>query len=135
MSPTPDGKELEEIHQRVRVAIRERRPISAMYQGHARKLCPHVLGRNKQGQRQMLCYQYGGASQSGLRPEGDPANWRCIAMSGLSDVQLLNEPWQTAESYSRQQTCVEQIEVAVEDAETTRNKDSAEAAEAGGGQS
>ena len=50
-----------------------------------------------------------------------------MAVAGLSDVQLLNDPWQTAETYSHQQTCVEQIEVEVEDA-PTRKKDSAEAA-------
>ena len=59
MSTAPDGKEsLEEIYQLVRTAIREQRPISAIYHGHERQLCPHLLGRNHQGRLQVLCYQY-----------------------------------------------------------------------------
>jgi hypothetical protein len=125
----------EEIHALVRAAILERRPIGAMYNGQLRRLCPHVLGWSKQGRLQMLGYQYGGGSQSGLRTEDGSANWRCMALEGLSDVEPRNDPWQTAK-FVHPQTCVEQIEVTVEGwPTTTRNRDSAEVAEAGGGQS
>jgi hypothetical protein len=77
---------LEEIHERVRTAILEQRPIAAMYHGQRRWLCPHVLGWSKQGRLQTLCYQYGGGSQRGLRPEEGSANWRCMTLEGLSDV-------------------------------------------------
>src|SRR5438128_160617 len=96
------GKEsVDGIHRLVRTAILARRPISAMYGGCERKLCPHVLGR-KHGRLQVLCYQYGGASRSGLQPEDRSANWRCVALEGLSDVRLLSDPWQTAEIHSHQ---------------------------------
>jgi len=125
----------EEIHDLVRVAILGRRPITAMYHGQVRRLCPHVVGWSKQGRLQMLCYQYGGGSQSGLRTGDGFANWRCMALEGLSDVELRNDPWQTAE-FVHPQTCIEQIEVAVEGwPTTTRNRDSAEVAGAGSGQS
>lgn len=125
----------EEIHALVRAAIGERRPIGAMYNGRVRRVCPHVLGWSKQGRLQMLCYQYGGGSESGLRTENGFANWRCMALEGLSDVELRNDPWQTAE-FVHHQTCIEQIEAAVQGwPTTTRNRDSAEVAEAGGGQS
>lgn len=47
-------------------------------QGEAELFCPHRLGRNQAGQSRVLCYQYGGDSESGLGPAGSPANWRCI---------------------------------------------------------
>jgi hypothetical protein len=28
----------------------------------------------------VLCYQYGGESESGLEPAGSPAHWRCIVL-------------------------------------------------------
>ena len=125
----------EEIHALVRAAIVERRAISAMYHGQLRMLCPHVLGWNKQGRLQMLGYQYGGGSQSGLRTEDGSANWRCMALEGFSDVEAQNDPWQTAE-FVHHQACVEQVEIAVQGwPTTTRNRDSAEVAEAGSGQS
>ena len=49
----------------------------------------------------MLCYQYGGASQSGLQPAGSPANWCCIVLEKLSRVKLLDDGWHTAPNHSR----------------------------------
>lgn len=98
---------LAKVHQLFGASIRARRPILATYHGRERKLCPHILGRNRQGYLQVLCYQYGGESQSGLRQEDRSANWRCIALEGVTDVRLLNEPWQTAEIHTQRQTCVE----------------------------
>ena len=60
-----------------------------MYNQRQRLLCPHRLGRSKQGQLRVLCYQYGGESESGLQPAGSAANWRCIAIEKLSAVKLL----------------------------------------------
>src|SRR5437868_1641513 len=123
----------EDIHGLVRTAIMERRAIAAIYHGQPRWLCPHVVGWSKQGRLQVLCYQYGGASQRGLRPEDGYANWRCMALEGLSHVKWRNDPWQTAEFGSHLQTCVERIEVAVEGwPAATRSKDSVEVAAADG---
>ena len=92
-----------------------RRPIAARYRGRSRLLCPHLLGWNKQRRLQVLCYQYGGDSESGLQPAGAPANWRCLAVANLSYVELLHGPWQTAENHSRPQTCIEEVELDVDD--------------------
>lgn len=67
---------LEEMYRLVRTAVVGRRPIAAVYHGRQRLLCPHRLGRNEKGQPRVLCYQYGGESESGLEPVGSPANWR-----------------------------------------------------------
>jgi hypothetical protein len=50
---------------------------------------PHRLGRNEEGQLRVPCYQYGGESESGLKPAGSKENWRCIALDKLGSVELL----------------------------------------------
>ena len=57
---------VEEIYRLVWAAVSNKQPIEANYQGRHRLFCPHRLGRNRQGQLRVLCYQYGGESQSGL---------------------------------------------------------------------
>lgn len=106
---------LEDKYRIVRQAIETRRPISAVYDGHPRRFCPHRLGRNKEGQLRVLCYQYGGASRSGLKMPGSPANWRCVALDKLNDVELLEGIWQTAPNHSRPASCVADADVDAED--------------------
>src|SRR6266704_5014135 len=72
--------------------------------GRRRLLCPHLLGWNKHRRLQVLCYQYGGDSESGLQPAGASDNWRCLAVEYLSQVELIDGPWHTAENHSRLQT-------------------------------
>ena len=106
---------LEQVHANVRAAIIHRRPIAALYRGSRRWLCPHLLGWSRERRLLVLCYQYRGESVTGLKPPGDPDNWRCLALENLSQVELLDDPWQTAENYSRPQTCIEDVELDVDD--------------------
>jgi hypothetical protein len=106
---------LEEAHALLRAAIIQRRPIAAVYRGHRRLLCPHRLGWNKLRRRQVLCYQYGGDSETGLEPAGSKENWRCLALENLSQVELIDGPWQTAPNHSRPQTCIAEVELDVDD--------------------
>ena len=106
---------LGQAHAQIRSAIVHRRPIAALYRGRRRLLCPHLLGWNKQRRLQVLCYQYGGDSESGLEPAGAPDNWRCLAVENLTQVELLDGPWQTAENHSRPQTCIEDLALDVDD--------------------
>jgi hypothetical protein len=46
---------------------------------------------------------------------GAPDNWRCLTVENLSQVELLDGPWQTAENHSRPQTCIETVELDVDD--------------------
>ena len=99
----------------VRTAVESRRPISAVYHNRRRLFCPHRLGRNKEGQFRVLCYQYGGESESGLKPPGSPDNWRCIALDKLRSVELRNGAWQTAPNHSRPASCIVEADVDAED--------------------
>jgi len=94
----------------IKQAILSRQQVIATYDGHRREMCPHVLGKSKKGDRQALFYQFGGRSSSGLPPCGE---WRCIPISGLSNVSVREGEWHTA-TYSREQTCVMTIEVEVD---------------------
>jgi len=106
---------LKPTHAQIRVAIAHRRPIAALYRGRKRLLCPHLLGWDRQRRLQVLCYQYGGDSDTGLQPAAPSENWRCLAVENLSQVELLDAPWQTAENHSRPQTCIEDVELDVDD--------------------
>ena len=74
---------VEEIYRLVWTAVASKRPISAIYKKLPRLFCPHRLGRNRAGEQRVLCYQYGGESESGLAPMGAADNWRCIAVEKL----------------------------------------------------
>ncbi len=111
----PKDQNLRKIYRLIWRAVVGRRPIAAVYHRLDRLLCPHRLGRNKEGQLRVLCYQYGGESESGLGPVGSSTNWRCIALDQLSGVKLLEEAWRTAPNHSRPQTCVAEVDGDAED--------------------
>ena len=96
----------EEIHRLLWSAIAKRVPISAMYKDHPRLLCPHRMGWNRNNERQLFSYQYGGESEHGLGPPGGEENWRCMEFDKLVAVRVLEGPWHTAKNYSRPPTCI-----------------------------
>jgi hypothetical protein len=106
---------VEEVFLLVWAALASKRPIEARYDARRRLFCPHRLGRNGKGQLRVLCYQYGGESESGLQPAGSPANWRCIALEKLSQVRLLEDAWRTAPNHSRPASCVIDADLDAED--------------------
>ena len=115
VSGTGVAAQQEDVYRIVRAAVEGRRPISAVYHNRHRLFCPHRLGRNKEGQLRVLCYQYGGESESGLKPAGSAENWRCIALDKLGSVELLEGRWQTAPNHSRPASCIVDADVDAED--------------------
>src|SRR5437660_6993645 len=91
-------------------------PVKAVYKQKSRLLCPHILGRNKDGRLQVLCYQFGGESSRGL----DRPNWRCIPLEGITAVELVDLPWRSGGAHSNIQTCVEDIELDTADPSNSR---------------
>jgi hypothetical protein len=106
---------VEDIYRLIWIAVASKRPIEAQYHERPRLFCPHRLGRNRKRQLRVLCYQYGGESESGLEPEGSPANWRCIALEKLSKVRLREDTWHTAPNHSRPASCVADADIDAED--------------------
>jgi hypothetical protein len=97
---------VEDIYHLIWTAIAGKRPIEAVYKGLPRFFCPHRLGRNREGELRVLCYQYGGDSESGLEAAGSPANWRCTALEKFARVKLREDAWHTAPNHSRPASCV-----------------------------
>ncbi len=92
----------------VRQAILDKRQIVAIYHGHRREMCPHVIG-TKDGRARALFFQFAGSSSSGLPPGGE---WRCMPIGGLTDVSTRAGRWHTMAG-TRPQTCLDVIDVAV----------------------
>lgn len=106
---------VEEMYRLIWTAIVNKQPISAVYKERYRLFCPHRLGRNRLSERRVLCYQYGGESESGLGPPGSAENWRCVVFEKLRRVELLNGSWKTAPNHSRPAACVVEADIDAED--------------------
>ena len=106
---------VEDIYRLVWAAVASKRPIKAIYKERPRLFCPHRLGRNRADQIRVLCYQYGGESESGLEPMGSPANWRCVVLEKLRAVELVEGSWKTAPNHSRPASCVIEADIDAED--------------------
>lgn len=106
---------VEDIYRLVWSAIANKQPISAVYKDRLRRFCPHRMGRNRANELRVLCYQYGGESESGLALMGSPENWRCIVLEKLRSVKLLADSWQTAPNHSRPASCVVEADIDAED--------------------
>lgn len=103
----------DEIYRLVCAAAVQHRPITALYDGTRRLLCPHVLGYNRPGDWRVFCYQYGGETKGGPLPVSGEGIWRCLALRKLSSVESVTGPWRT-EPHAPQR-CVEHIEVDADD--------------------
>ena len=106
---------VEDIYRLVWTAIASKQPMGAIYRDRPRLFCPHRLGRNRAKQLRVLCYQYGGESESALAPVGSPENWCCVALEKLRKVELLEGSWKTAPNHSRPASCVIDADIDAED--------------------
>lgn len=94
----------------LRDAIEAKSRVQCMYQGHVRKMCPHVIG-TKEGKLKVLSYQFGGSSSSPLPADGQ---WKCMFVDQISDVEIVEGEWRTSENHSQKQTCVDEIDLEVD---------------------
>ncbi len=107
---------VEDMYRLIWTTIRQTSSPSTPFTKNGSELfCPHRLGRNRWGQLRVLCYQYGGDSESGLAPAGSPENWRCVVFEKLRKVELLDGSWKTAPNHSRPATCVVEADIDAED--------------------
>ena len=78
-------------------AIINRQQVICDYDGHRREICPHVIG-TKDGREQVLSFQFGGSSSSGLPPEGQ---WRCMVVERIINASAQEGVWHTGDNHSR----------------------------------
>ena len=110
MTPRPaDASAVGGMYELLRYAATRKQPVAATYDGQPRLLCPHMGGR-KSGRLHVLCYQFGGSSNSAepLAPGGKGV-WRCLAVEKLSQVELRTGTWDT-EPRSQKQTCIDEVD-------------------------
>ena len=100
-------------------AVFQKRSISAVYDGHQRLLCPHILGWNKDRELRLLCFQFGGSSSKPLYT-GEGSNWRCLNVEKLSAVRLTEHPWRSGGEHTRPQSCIQEVIFDAEDPDGLR---------------
>lgn len=91
-------------------AIQQRKQVVCLYGGYRRELCPIILGHKKSGEEAALTFQFAGESSSGLPRGGD---WRCLLLSGASNVRLRDGPWRSGSSHRQPQACVDVVDLDV----------------------
>ena len=94
-------------------ALRQRRPVRAVYHGSERVLCPHALGW-KNGRPKVLAYQAGGATSHGGLPPDIRQRWRSMFIDELEDAMITDGPWETANNYSHGSNCIDGLEIEIE---------------------
>ena len=98
-----------ENYKALRQAMVDGRSVTLLYNGYYREVSPHVIGL-KNGQEKVLTFQFGGGSSSALPPGGQ---WRCMFLSEVSEIRLLDKPWQTGINHRQPQSCVDQVDLEV----------------------
>lgn len=94
-------------------AIKNNQQIHADYDGHHREMCPHVLGY-KAGKEQALFCQFGGTSSSQGQINPNNAQWRCIPVEELSNVEIVDGEWHTLDTkHQRRTSCVDEVVIEV----------------------
>ena len=63
----------------------------------------------------MLVYQYAGRSSKGpiatppVPADGPSANWKCMLVSKLTDLSLVDGEWYTCQKHTQRSSCVDQV--------------------------
>ena len=82
------------------------------YHDHERVICPHALGW-KAGRARVLVYQVGGTTSEGMLPDDRRQRWRCLFVDEIRDVVITDGPWESAENYTGQANCIDDLAIAV----------------------
>jgi hypothetical protein len=89
-------------------AMRGRKQVTCIYQGHRREVCPILLGRTGPEEKSLV-YQFGGSSSVGpVKPGG---LWKCLKLAEVRDVELRDGAWHAGDSHSAAQSCMKTVEM------------------------
>jgi len=94
-------------------ALTERRPVRARYHGAERLLCPHALGW-KHGRAKVLAYQAAGETGGGPLAADPRQRWRSMFVDEIEGPVIDDSPWRSADNYSHQSNCIDELEVALD---------------------
>jgi hypothetical protein len=94
-------------------SLTKRRAVRVRYHGHDRVLCPHLLGW-KHGRAKVLAYQSDGTTSAGPLPARPQQRWRSLFVDEIEQITPApDHPWQTADNYTADSNCVDQIALTV----------------------
>ncbi len=83
-------------------AMRERKQVVGIYQGHPRALCPAILGYTGDDET-ALAFQVGGG---GSRPLPTLGAWKCLKLAQIEGATLRDGAWRSGTDHGTAQTCV-----------------------------
>jgi hypothetical protein len=92
-----------------REAMLQEKPVTCLYGGHRRELCPVVLGHTGREEK-LLAFQFGGTSNSRLPPKGE---WRCLYVAQVSEARIAEGAWREGTQHQTEQTCVHNVDIDV----------------------
>jgi hypothetical protein len=87
-------------------AMRERRQVVCLYQGHPRVLCPAILGHTRNAET-VLAFQIGG---TGSKPLPRGGAWKCLKLAEVDGATLRDGDWFSGDQHGAAQTCVESVD-------------------------
>jgi len=88
-------------------AMRHRRQIICLYQGHRREICPIMLGRTGIEEKAMV-FQFGGSTSSGT--VALPGGWKCFRLTEVTDAEMREGRWHAGSEHSEAQHCLKMVE-------------------------
>lgn len=89
-------------------AMAARKPLLLMYDGHARAVCPIILGHSD-GREKALTFQFDGTGSKG------PVRgaWKCLFLAEVTRAEMIDGPWRSGRRHSQAQSCVRQVDLDV----------------------
>lgn len=88
-------------------AMREKKQLVCIYQGHPREVCPAILGRTGLEEK-ALVFQFGGSTSQGRVPP--PGAWKCLRLAEVENPSLRDGRWHIGTEHSAAQTCMKMVE-------------------------
>jgi hypothetical protein len=104
------------VYETLRMGALGKKPCKISKPGEPeRKVCPYLIGKSKDGEINVLYYQYDGYSSRGLREDGSSANWRRNRISDIASAEIVDETWrQPVQKPKTRGNCVVSVDAEVE---------------------
>src|SRR5580704_6733091 len=88
--------------------------LNVTYQGHTRLVAPIRLGWKTTDEdgphKNFFCYQLGGYSSKGLKPDGSIDNYRCWKLSDITSALPTKDHWREGTAWHTQRSkCIDDV--------------------------
>jgi hypothetical protein len=88
-------------------AIEDRVCLRGTHVAFRVRFAPHALGRDKNGRRSVIAFEYGGLTTG-------RSHWVCFVVDRLRELQRTGDPWRSGPLASRLQFDLTEVEAAVD---------------------